>query len=381
MTSELKSDNPSFVLHGVDNTQFEQRPIPSIKADEVLIQIVKTGICGSDVHYLKHGKIGSFVVDQPMCLGHESSGIIVQLGEEVEKLNSLTLKKGTRVALEPGVGCRVCESCKGGKYELCPRMVFAATPPFVYGTLCRYYVLPADLVHPIPDSVSFEDGAMMEPLAVGVHSVSTLGQIRSDQVVIVFGAGPVGLLCMAVAKALGARRVIAVDIQKERLEFAKEYAATDIFLSPPRNADENPEEYAARVSDEIRTKLNIPERDSGAVDLAIEASGAPSCVQVGANILKPAGTYVQVGMGAQMTVPVPLFQVITKELKVLGSFRYGPGDYPLAISLVARGLIDLKPLVTQRYQFDDALEAFGATANGKDGNGKPVIKCIIDAPQ
>jgi D-xylulose reductase len=114
--------------------------------------------------------------------------------------------------------------------QLCPDMSFAATPPIIYGTLARYYVLPADLCHPLADTVSFEDGAMMEPLAVGVHSVHTLGKCQSDQNVIVFGAGPVGLLCMAVAKALGARRIIAVDIQQERLDFATSYVATDSFL-------------------------------------------------------------------------------------------------------------------------------------------------------
>ncbi|WWD17531.1 chlorophyll synthesis pathway protein BchC [Kwoniella shandongensis] len=377
--AELKSDNPSFVLHGVENVKFEDRPIPEIHSDQVLVQISKTGICGSDVHYLQHGKIGSFVLKEPMCLGHESSGIVVKLGPDVK--SDFGLEVGSRVALEPGMCCRTCESCKKGQYELCPHMTFAATPPYIYGTLCRYYVLPADLVHRIPDSVSLEDGAMMEPLSVGVHSVHTLGQVQSDQVVIVFGAGPVGLLCMAVAKALGARRVIAVDIQKERLDFAKQYAATDVFLPGPKDATEDLEVYTSRIADEIRSTLNIPERDKGAVDLAIEASGAPTCVQIGLAILKPAGTYVQVGMGAKMTLPVPLFHIITKQLKVIGSFRYGAGDYPLAISLVERGLVDLKPLVTQRYEFDDAKEAFEATKLGKGKDGKGVIKCIINAPK
>ncbi|OCF39357.1 chlorophyll synthesis pathway protein BchC [Kwoniella heveanensis CBS 569] len=378
-SSELKQDNPSFVLHGIEDVRFDERSIPEIENDQVLIAVAKTGICGSDVHYLCHGRIGDFVLDKPMCLGHESSGVVAKLGPLVK--NDGRIKVGTRVALEPGVACRSCVDCLKGAYELCPYMAFAATPPSVYGTLCRYYVLPAHLLHPLPDSVDLEDGAMMEPLSVGIHSVAALGNLKSDQVVIVFGAGPVGLLCMAVAKALGARRVIAVDIQKERLDFAKSYAASDIYLPGPKNADEQPDAYAQRVTEDIIKTLNIPERGLGAVDLAIEASGAPTCIQIGINILKPSGTYVQVGMGRNMNVPVPLFHVINKQLKVLGSFRYGPGDYPLAISLVERGLIDLKPLITHRFAFTDAKEAFESTKNGKGKDGKGLIKAIIDGPQ
>ncbi|WVN88112.1 chlorophyll synthesis pathway protein BchC [Cryptococcus depauperatus CBS 7841] len=379
MSLEIKKDNPSFVLHGIEDVKFENRPVPDVPADHVLVKIVKTGICGSDVHYLQHGRIGSFILKEPMCLGHESSGIIVKLGSAVGE--SQGLQVGNRVAMEPGACCRSCSQCKIGLYELCPNMKFAATPPTIYGTLCRYYVLPADLVYPLPDSVSFEDGAMMEPLAVGIHSVANLGGCKSDQTVAVFGAGPVGLLCMAVAKALGARRVIAVDINEERLKFAKSYAANDYFIPGPRNQDESGEAYAVRVTEELRQTLSIPERGKGAVDLAIEASGAPSCVAIGVSVLRPAGTYVQVGMGAATTVPIPLFHVIAKQLRVVGSFRYGAGDYPLAISLVERGLIDLKPLVTQRFKFEDAKEAFECTKAGRGRDGKGVIKCIIDGPE
>lgn len=260
-------------------------------------------------------------------------------------------------------------------------MSFAATPPIIYGTLARYYVLPADLLHPLPDVVTDEAGAMMEPLAVGIHSVSNLGKLRTDQNVIVFGAGPVGLLCMAVAKALGARRIVAVDINQDRLDFAKNYAATDIYLPGPRGAEEGMEDYCARVAESMLKELNIPASGKYGLDLTIEASGAPTCVQIGMHVLKPAGTYVQVGMGTNMTLPVPLFQIITKQLNVVGSFRYGSGDYPLAIGLVERGLVDLNPLITQRYKFEDALEAFETTRTGKDKNGKPAIKCIISAPE
>ncbi|KAG8932603.1 hypothetical protein FRC01_013098, partial [Tulasnella sp. 417] len=247
--------NKSFVLRGIDDTVYEERPVPELGPHDVLVEVKKTGICGSDVHYLCHGRIGDFVVNSPMVLGHESAGIVFKgtsfscyisgpdrvssylysrhftflcLLESIATVGSKVkhLKAGDRVAMEPGATCGHCEDCKHGRYQLCPDVVFAATPPYD-GTLGRYYKLPGHLAYLLPDNLSFEDGAMMEPLSVGVHSVRTLGQIKANQTVAVFGAGPVGLLALAVAKALGAKRTIAVDIDQGRLDFAKSYAATD----------------------------------------------------------------------------------------------------------------------------------------------------------
>ncbi|WOO85089.1 putative D-xylulose reductase A [Vanrija pseudolonga] len=374
----LKNDNPSFVLHGVYNTQFDERPIPELEGDEVLVAIAKTGICGSDVHYLQHGKIGHFVVEEPMCLGHESAGTIVKLGPKVPADAGVAV--GDRVALEPGHGCRTCVQCKGGHYELCPKMTFAATPPFIYGTLCRYFKIPFDYVYKLPENVTFEDGALLEPLTVSVHALYNLGGIRGNDTVLIFGAGPVGLLCMATAKALGARRVIAVDIQKDRLDFAKEYAASDVFLPPSKNEGEDNEAYSERFASALRAELKVPASGPGSIDLVVDATGAPVCIGAGLHALRPSGTFVQVGMGPS-TVPIPMFIVVAKQLKIIGSFRYGEGDYQTALSLVERGLVDLKPLVTHRYKFEDALDAFKLTQAGKDANGKAVIKVIIDGPQ
>ncbi|TFY58409.1 hypothetical protein EVJ58_g6428, partial [Rhodofomes roseus] len=190
------SNNPSFVLRGINDVIFEERPIPQIGDDEVLVEVKKTGICGSDVHYMVAGRIGQFIVEKPMVLGHESSGIISKVGPAVKNL-----KVGDRVAMEPGATCRKCDACKGGRYELCPDIVFAATPPYD-GTLARYYPIPADIVYKLPDHLTLEDGAMMEPLSVAIHAVANVADFHSNQSIVVFGAGPVGLLCMAVAKAL-----------------------------------------------------------------------------------------------------------------------------------------------------------------------------------
>ncbi|KAF9247310.1 chaperonin 10-like protein [Melanogaster broomeanus] len=357
------SDNKSFVLKKIDHVVFEQRHVPEIGAHDVLVEVKKTGICGSDIHFLVHGRIGDYVLKpgSDMVLGHESSGVVYQVGHSVTHL-----KPGDRVALEPGATCRRCEACKEGRYQLCPDVKFAATPPDD-GTLGRYYALPADLAYPLPPHLSLEDGAMIEPLSVAVHAVSRLGGFKANQSIAVFGCGPVGILCMAVAKALGASRIVAVDIVPGRLEFAKSYAATDIFQPPPLAQDETRIAYSNRSAATMKQQLGISERGPTAIDLT------------GIRIVKTGGTYVQVGMG-QSDITIDMSVVLCKELVVKGSFRYGPGDYPLAIALVAQGKVDLKPLVSHRFSFDDAILAFQTTRDGKSSDGKGVIKAIISGP-
>lgn len=199
---------------------------------------------------------GPFVVTKPMVLGHESAGIIHKVGSAVKDL-----KEGDRVCLEPGQPCRRCPFCKVGKYNLCRDMAFAATPPYD-GTLCRYYRIPADFCYKLPESMSLEEGALVEPLSVGVH-ITKQAEIKPGQTVVIYGAGPVGLLCMAVARSFGAAKVIAVDINEERLAFAKKYAATGIF-SPQKG--ESPLEAANRLIEENGLGFGA--------DAAIDASGA-----------------------------------------------------------------------------------------------------------
>jgi len=310
-----------------------------------------------------------------MVLGHESSGVIFKVGSKVTNL-----KPGDRVALEPGQACRTCDSCKRGVYQQCPDMVFAATPPYD-GTLGRYYTLSSDLAYPLPENLSLEDGAMMEPLSVATHALASIAQLKVNDTIAIFGAGPVGLLLMAVAKAFGAKRIIAVDINQARLDFAKSYAATDIYLSPSKlGPEETNINFSKRVADEMKAKFGLQERGADSVDVVVDASGAETCIQTGLYLAKHGGTFVQVGMGfANVTVPITM--ILVKELKFLGSFRYGPGNYPLSIALVAQGKIDLAPLVTHRFAFDDAIVAFKTTRAGKSEDGVAVIKAIINGPE
>ena len=352
-TETSTAKNLSFVLKAEKEVGFEERPIPSIKSPyDVLVQVNFTGICGSDVHYWQHGRIGHYVVKEPMVLGHESSGTILEVGESVT-----TLKKGDRVAMEPGVPCRRCIRCKDGKYNLCLDMAFAATPP-IDGTLAKYYVLPEDFCYQLPESMSLEEGALIEPLAVAVH-ITKQSNIKHGDSVVVFGAGPVGLLCCAVSKALGASKVVSVDIQKNRLEFAKEYAATSTYESQKISAQEN----AANLRKENDLPLGF--------DVAIDASGAAPSVQTAIHALRNGGSYVQGGMGAD-DITFPIMAACTKELKISGSFRYGSGDYKLAVDMVANGQVDVKKLITGKVSFKDAEQAFNDVKGGKG------IKTLIE---
>ncbi|KAL5365675.1 putative D-xylulose reductase A [Aspergillus floccosus] len=342
----MSAQNLSFVLQGIHQVKFEDRPIPELKDPHgVIVNVRFTGICGSDVHYWEHGSIGQFVVKDPMVLGHESSGVITKVGSAVT-----TLKVGDRVAMEPGIPCRRCEPCKAGKYNLCYEMAFAATPPYD-GTLAKYYALPEDFCYKLPEQITLQEGALMEPLGVAVHIVRQAA-VTPGQSVVVFGAGPVGLLCCAVARAFGASKVVAVDIQKPRLEFAKNYAATAIFEPGKVAAQEN----AARL---------VAENDLGAgADVAIDASGAEPSVHTGIHVLRTGGTYVQGGMG-RSEMNFPIMAACTKELNVKGSFRYGSGDYKLAVELVASGRVNVKELITGVVKFEEAEQAFKEVKAGK----------------
>jgi len=344
------------VLKKPHEVVFEDRPIPELKSDrDVLVQVKITGICGSDVHYWQHGRIGDFVVKAPMVLGHESSGIVTKVGSAVT-----TVKVGERVALEPGIPCRHCVPCKAGKYNLCPDMKFAATPPYD-GTLAKYYVLPEDFCVPLPQNVSLEEGALVEPLSVGVH-IMKQAEIKPGQSIVVFGAGPVGLLCCAVARAFGASKVIAVDINQDRLDFALKYAATGTF-NPMTQGGKSPSENA----DKINELFGFPV----GVDVAVDASGAQPSIVTAIHVLRNGGTFVQAGMG-KPDIDFPIVAMCCKEITMKGSFRYGPGDYKLAVDLIAAGRVSVKELVTGRVKFGQAEEAFNQVLGGKG------IKILIE---
>jgi len=234
--------------------------------------------------------------------------------------------------------------------------------------------------NPIPGRSEPKFCVQIETLALGVHAVLSVGKIIVNQNVAVFGAGPIGLLCMAVAKACGASRVIGIDIVRSRLDFARKYVATDVFFPPHPKAGESKIEFSGRVAAIITKELNIPDRGDNSLDLVIDASGAEVCIQTGLFLVRQGGTFVQVGTGnSEVHVPITSL-LVGKEIVLKGSFRYGPGDYATAIKLVSSGKVDLKPLVTHRFSFEDAIEAFKATRTGKGPDGVGVIKAVINGP-
>lgn len=347
------------------------------------------------VHYWTDGAIGKLAMQQPMVLGHESAGTVVAVGSRVK-----SLVPGDDVALEPGVPCRRCEHCKSGRYNQCAEMRFAATPP-IDGTLAKYYSLPEDFCYRLPKAetittsekdtkkgehgVSLEEGALIEPLSVAIHLIKQ-ADVKPGDSIIVFGAGPIGLLSCAVARAFGATTIVAVDVNMERLAFATDYAATHSFNPSSSNkksggssgSGKNREDDTEDDDDDAKTAQNLLHActiDSLGADKAIDASGAASCIRVAIHSLRPGGTFVQGGMGSP-TILFPIAEVCQKELDVKGSFRYAAGDYPLAVNLIATGKVDVKKLISGRVKFQEAEEAFKRVRDRTAG-----IKILIEGPE
>ena len=355
VTLTSSSQNLSFILNKPHDVSYAERPLPKLQSEhDVLVAVNYTGICGSDVHYWEHGAIGHFVVKDPMVLGHESAGTVIEVGSAVT-----TLRPGDTVALEPGYPCRRCANCLGGFYNLCPKMAFAATPPYD-GTLTGFWVAPDDFCYKLPDNVTLQEGALIEPLAVAVHIVKQ-ARITPGQSVVVMGAGPVGLLCAAVARSFGATKVVSVDIVPAKLAFARSFAATHTYLSQRVAPEEN-----------ARNLLAVAGLPDGA-DAVIDASGAEPSIQASLHAVRVGGTYVQGGMG-RPDITFPIMALCLKEVTARGSFRYGSGDYRLAVELVASGKVDVKKLISSVVGFGQAEEAFKKVKEGQ------VIKVLIAGP-
>lgn len=350
----MTKDNLTAILYGVNDIRLEQTPIEEPDQNEVLIEMACVGICGSDVHYLVNGRIGDFVVRKPMIIGHESSGVVAKLGKGVTNL-----KVGDRVAIEPGVPCRTCKFCKDGRYNLCKDIVFCATPP-VHGSLRRYYKHAADFCFKLPDHVTLEEGAMMEPLSVGVHACKR-ANIGIDSKVLILGAGPIGLVTLLVSKAMGASKIVITDLVQERLDVAKKLGANETLLIPRQNYNE------------AETVKKIHELFGDEPDKTIDASGAQSSIRLAILATKSGGVAVMVGMGAA-EVQIPLINALVREVDIRGVFRY-VNDYEDALNLLATKKIDVKPLITHNYKIEDTVAAFDTSKSGKTDVIKVMIHC------
>ena len=338
------------VMLGIGKMGFEERSIPVPKDDEVLVKLEYVGICGSDLHYYEQGRIGDYIVEPPFVLGHEPGGTVVEIGKNVTNL-----KVGDRVALEPGKTCGHCEFCRTGRYNLCPDVIFFATPP-VDGVFQEYVAHEADLCFKLPDNVSTMEGALIEPLAVGFHAAQQ-GGAHMGQTAVVTGAGCIGLVSMMALKALGVTTVYAVDIMEKRLKKAMELGATGMVNG--KEAD---------------TVSRIMELTEGrGCDLVIETSGTEICARQGIEMLTKGGTLVQVGYSASGNMNLPMGMVLDKEITIKSVFRYRH-IYPMAIQAVAEGKVNLKGIVTNTFELDDIQNAMDSSVNNKADIVKAVVK-------
>lgn len=323
--------NQAAVLYAPHDIRLEERAVPEPGAGEVLVEVKAVGVCGSDVHYYEHGRIGSYVVRQPLILGHESAGVIVAVGASVNKS-----RIGERVAIEPGIPDGVCEQCRMGHYNLCPNVRFFGTPP-IDGTFTNYVTVPESFAYTLPDRLSNEEGALIEPLSVGLWACRKARLQGADRLLIT-GAGPIGLLAMKVALALGVTEVTLTDVSPQRLEIARNLGAT----------------RTVNVAE-------VPLADAGVqADILIECSGNQRAVLDGIRSLRPAGRAVAVGMNSGEETSIPMSFLQNREITLTGTFRYA-NTYADAIALVATGRVDVKSIITGHYSLESVEQALQAT--------------------
>jgi L-iditol 2-dehydrogenase len=318
--------------------EMDQRPVPSPGPGDVLVKVSSVGVCGSDTHYYRHGRIGNFVVDSPLVLGHEAAGTIVGVGAGVP-----AERIGERVSIEPQRPDPDSPETRRGDYHLCPHMRFFGTPP-VDGAFCDYVTIGAGYAHRVPDSVSDDAAALCEPLSVGIAAVRKAG-LEGGSRVLITGAGPIGIVLIQLARAYGATEVVVSDPDESRRAQAAEFGASTV-LDP--------------------TVKPIGELG---VDAFIDASGAPSAVVDGIGAVRPAGTVVLVGSGAEsMELPTQLIQ--NRELVLTGVFRYA-NTWPTAIALVESGRVNLDAMVTAHYPLEKVADALDSDRTA--GSVKSVV--------
>lgn len=346
----MKGTMKTAVMTDLMKVEIQERPIPVPKDNEVLVKVEYVGICGSDLHYFESGRIGNFIVEPPFVLGHEAAGTVVEVGANVKNL-----KVGERVALEPGKTCGECEMCKQGKYNLCEDVIFFATPP-VDGVFQEYVAHEAGLCFKLPDNVSTMEGALIEPLSVGMHAANQ-GGAHLGQTAVVTGAGCIGLVSLLSLKAMGVSKVIVVDIMEKRLRKALELGADAVI-----NGKE--EDTVERIRELTGGK---------GFDLGIETAGSQITAFQLIKGAKKGSTIVFVGYSASGEMTLPMGMALDKELTFKTVFRYR-NIYPMAIDAVSKGKIDIKNIVTNYFELDDIQNALDSCVKDKANIVKGVIR-------
>ncbi|KAL5274193.1 hypothetical protein ACFFRR_000764 [Megaselia abdita] len=345
--------NLAVVIHRKNDMRLENRPIPEISSKEVLLRMDCVGICGSDISVLTKGRLGDYILKEPLITGHESSGVIIKVGSGVKNL-----VPGDRVAVEPGIPCRFCSLCKAGSYNICPDLYLCSIPP-CNGNLTNYHKHAADFCHKLPPHVTMEEGALMEPLAVGVRACRRAGVTLGSQVLIT-GAGPVGLVTLLVAQAMGASNILITDLAENRLKTSKQLGAQNILVIDPNEKEEN-------IVKKVR-EVMVP-------DITIDCCGYEATTRLAILATRSGGKVLVAGL-ASTDVKIPLVNALAREIDILGTFTYGVEDYPAALALIASGKIkNIKSLITHHFDIEEAPRAFETAQKGLNGAIKVMIHC------
>lgn len=341
---------PALVLERQHELSLRDIDLPmTVPPGHVKISVDTVGICGSDVHYYTHGRIGGFVVREPMVLGHEAAGTVVEVGEGVS-----SLKVGDRVCMEPGIPDLESRAARLGIYNVDPAVRFWATPP-IHGCLTPEVVHPANFTFKLPDNVSFAEGAMVEPFAVGLQA-ATKARITPGDLGVVVGAGPIGIMVAIAALAGGCAKVIVGDLMPEKLEIAGRY----------------PGIVPVDIRETSLVEAVNAESGNWGADVVFEASGSPRAYDNLIEIARPGGTVVLVGLPVD-PVAFDVAGASVRELRFETVFRYAH-QYDRAIAMFASGKVDLKPLVTETFPFSESIAAFERAAEGRPGDVKLQIR-------
>ena len=341
--------NRQAYMVGLNKMEIREAPIPEPKAGEVLVKVEYVGICGSDVHYFKDGRCGDFVVDGELMLGHEAGGVVVKLGEGVTDL-----AVGDKVALEPGITCGQCEFCKSGRYNLCPDVVFLATPP-VQGCNEDYIAFPANMCFKLPEGMTTKEGARIEPFAVGLHAAMQ-GKVGMGDQCIILGAGCIGLMTLLACKACGATDITVVDMAQKRLDFAMDLGATRVVNAKEQDVLKYVEELTGGAG----------------IEKVFETAGSPVTIAQTPYLVKNGGTITLVGLSANPEITFNFGQIMAKEARIESVFRYR-NLYKKAIAAAANGL-HIDKIATHEFAFEDIQAAYEASVTDKENIVKAVIK-------
>ncbi|ORY13570.1 chaperonin 10-like protein [Clohesyomyces aquaticus] len=383
------------VLHGANDLRIESRTLSPPGPTDVQVAILATGLCGSDLHYYRHYRNGDILVQEPLSLGHESAGVVVDVGSSVTRLNV-----GDKVALEVGLPCEQCERCNEGRYNICKGMNFRSSAkafPHAQGTLQDRVNHPERWCYKLPDSMSLALGALLEPLSVAIHALSRASipppsRGARPPTILVFGAGAVGLLVAAYARlSHPSATILIADIDAGRVNFALSHHFAHLGYTvpiPPKTPSppsiEDSLSKARETASSIAAVKRSTDEEVGEVDYVFECTGVPSCLQTAIYATRPGGRIMLIGMGSPIQT-LPISAAALREVDLVGVFRYRD-TYPRGIEILGKcmeekgdGVPDFEALVTHRYKglekVEDAFEMAGRTV---DGQGGLVIKVLVE---